>query len=311
MEAVAVSNGAQAREFQTLRAMGRKQVPVVQAPELANLFPHRTREALDALKLSILANGQEGRCLYASLDGETLLCVDGIDTSKAITELLNEGRPIDVAWDLYTPKAKTKEKILLELMALVIRRKNLQTAVAIDAATKEAAIRAYLITYYSQGLFPTDRWVGEDLDCSGTWVGRIRAKAVKEGALIAVEKYHTRSGHPRSATTKREIFAERQVIPIGTTTTTKLESETEDGDDLARQRAEQEADRLIAKANEEDSEEEDETTEELVKEANERRGSQTIGGRTHTRTRRGSSPVRFGDVRDSRLEFQAIQPLRS
>ena len=200
-------------------------VPVIQAPELATLFPKRSATAFDALKLSILANGQEGRCLYCSLDKKTLLCIDGHDTSKAFAELRKEGRLVEVAWDLYEPMASSRERILLELMAIVIRRKNLQTAVVIEEGVKELAIRQYLVNWYSQGTFPTDRWVAEDVGCSDTWVGKIRRRAVKAGLLMDVAEYDTRNGRKRTAQTKREVFAETETIPIGIGLPAKLESE--------------------------------------------------------------------------------------
>jgi len=245
------------RDFNLWVDLQGRKVPVIQAPELATLFPKRSATAFDALKLSILANGQEGRCLYCSLDGETLLCVDGHDTSKAFAELRKEGRPVEIAWDLYEPKATSREKILLELMAIVIRRKILQTAVVIEEGVKELAIRQYLVNCYSQGLFPSDRWVAEDVGCSDTWVGKIRRRAVKAGFLMEVVEYDTRNGRKRSATTKREVFAETETIPIGIGLPAKLESEITEEDLEREKRAREEAaklaDEIIKEANERDN----------------------------------------------------------
>jgi hypothetical protein len=190
------------------------QVPVNYLEPLSTLFKRRDPDAFQLLKVSILANGQDGRCLFVSLDGKTLVCVDGHDTLRAIAELRNEGHLIEIAWELYEPKATTPETKLLELMALIIRRKNLQTAIEIDDGAKKRAIRAYLVSCYAQGFFPNDSWVAEDVGCSRTWVTNVRAEAVKSGKLIAVAAYAIRGGGTRTVKTERETFGGGKHVPV-------------------------------------------------------------------------------------------------
>jgi hypothetical protein len=246
-------------------------VPVNYLEPLSKLFKRRDPHPFQLLKVSILANGQDGRCLFASLDGKTLVCVDGHDTLRAIAELRNEGHLIEIAWDFYEPKATTPETKLLELMALIIRRKNLQTAIVIDDGAKKRAIRAYLVSCYAQGFFPNDSWVAEDVGCSRTWVTNVRAEAVRLGKLIAVAEYAIRGGGTRTVKTERETFGggktektEREAfgggkhvpvpvsIPINPNTPkTKLGDEIIAEEEAAaearaRARAEAQADELIA-----------------------------------------------------------------
>jgi len=56
--------------------------PVRESPEIAGLFPKREPEALQDLKVSIAANGQDGRCLFLDT-GDHLLVIDGHDTCRA------------------------------------------------------------------------------------------------------------------------------------------------------------------------------------------------------------------------------------
>jgi hypothetical protein len=202
-------------------------LPVVQVAALADLFPDRSLEQFQALKQTILETGQIGKCLYCLWDnGNSLLLIDGRDTSRAIGQLRNDGRPVDVAWELYTPIATDRDKILLELMAIVIRRKLLQTAVKLDVDSKESAILAFLKNCYAIGDYRTSNWIASDLGCSETWVTKVRNKAIAQRELPVVPEYRTRNGKPWPVSTKRgDPFKETTVIPISTSLASRTEDE--------------------------------------------------------------------------------------
>lgn len=220
----ASSNGSDETGGEAVCAYQEKDVLVVTDKTLYDLFPKREKEAFADLKLSIRMNGQEGKCLYCHLD-DKLLIIDGFDTSRVMAELRKEGHPIEVAWELYTPKATTREALFLELMAVIIRRKMIQTAVEVDEDTKEGAIKTYLTNCYAQAFFPTSRWVAEDLGCSGTYVGRIRDEMIKEGLLPEVPEYRTRNGKPWPAITQREVF--NKTSPVAVTSSVPVKTDEE------------------------------------------------------------------------------------
>lgn len=167
--------------------------PVRESPEIAGLFPKREPEALQDLKVSIAANGQDGRCLFLDM-GDHLLVIDGHDTCKAHASLQMEGRQVEVAFDLYKPKATAPEEVLLEVMAVAIRRKNLQFGQPVEDEQKKKAILRYLLACSTQGVHRTAAWVAEDLGCSRTWVTQVREQAIRDGKLPRVEHYLTRKG---------------------------------------------------------------------------------------------------------------------
>jgi hypothetical protein len=247
-----------------------KQYPVLQHHVLARLFKHRSQHEIDELKLAMLVHGQFGRCLLYLVDGKAYI-VDGHDTLKAYSQFQRDGTDLKqsaisqfvIAFDVYEPKKTEEPEILAELMAYVIRLKNLQTAVTYTDTDKQSAVLKYLILRYSHGVFPTDRWVAEECGCSGTWVGHIRERAVAEGKLIAVAEYTTRNGKPRKAVTNRSVFAPRDTIPISAghapvqleddvveQEEAALAKKAEESEQRIRAAAEAEADRLIKEAEE-------------------------------------------------------------
>jgi hypothetical protein len=209
-------------------------LPVVQAPELVALFPRRDRSELDELKTSLIIHGQEGKCLYCLFDdGKSLLSIDGNDTSRAVSELQTAGRPIEVAWELYTPKATNRDELLVELMAIVIRRKFLATAVKkLTPESKKDAIIRYLVAFQSLGgLPPSSLWVAEECGCSHDWVTKVRNEAMDKHILPRATKYRSRSGVERkSDSTRDEALLKTNVIkftPSATAIKTEAEMESE------------------------------------------------------------------------------------
>lgn len=222
------------REQLTLMAGGK---PVKEIPEIAGLFPKRDPQALQDLKRSILANGQDGRCLFLDM-GDHLLVIDGHDTCRAEAGLQKEGRDVEVDYDLYEPKATTPEDVLLEVMAVAIRRKNLQTAQPVQETDKRTAILRYLLACSVQGIHRTAAWVAEDLGCSRTWVTQVREQAIKDHKLPRVEHYVTRAGTYQKSEFYKPPFA--VVKPVeGFAGHTVLEAEEEQS--KAQERAEAEA----------------------------------------------------------------------
>jgi hypothetical protein len=205
-------------------------LPVVQAPELVALFRKRERSELDDLKLSLVINRQEGKCLYCLFDGgKSLLCIDGNDMSRVVAELQADGRPIEVAWELYTPKATEREALLVELMAIVIRRKLLATAVKkITPETKKEAVIRYLVAFQSLGgLPPSSLWVAEDLGCSHDWVTKVRNEAMNKHILPRATKYRSRYNVKRKAdSTLDEALLKTNVIKF-TSSATAIKTEAE------------------------------------------------------------------------------------
>jgi len=218
----------------TLMAGGK---PVKESAEIAGLFPKREFAALQELKTSILANGQDGRCLYLDA-GDHYLVIDGHDTSRAIAGLQREGREVEVTYDVYEPKEKAPEMVLLEVMSVAIRRKNLQTAQPVDEEQKKDAILRYLIACSVQGVHRTAAWVAEDLGCSRTWVTRVREQAIDEGSLPRVDHYLTRAGTYQKSDFYKPPFAVVKPV-LGQAGHTVLEDEEEQ--EKARERAEAEA----------------------------------------------------------------------
>lgn len=211
--------------------------PVRESPEIAGLFPKREPQALQALMVSIAANGQDGRCLFVDM-GDHFLVVDGHDTCRAVASLQMEGREVEVAYDLHQPKATTPEEVLLEVMAVAIRRKNLQTAQPVEETDKKGAILRYLLACSTQGVHRTAAWVAEDLGCSRTWVTEVRERAIREGKLPRVEHYLTRKGtYQRSEFYTPPLAVVRDIE--GSPGHTVLEQEEEEA--KAEERAEAEA----------------------------------------------------------------------
>jgi hypothetical protein len=206
-------------------------LPVVQSPELVALFPKREGSELDDLKTSIIINGQEGKCLYCLFDGgNSLLCIDGNDTSRAVSELQTAGRPIEVAFELYTPKATDRDELLIELMAIVIRRKLLATAVKkLTPESKKDAVIRYLVAFQSLGgLPPTSLWVAEDLGCSHDWVTKVRNEAMDKHILPRATKYRSRSNVERKAdSTRDEALLKTNVFKFTSSAAIKTEAEME------------------------------------------------------------------------------------
>lgn len=222
------------RDQLTLMAGGK---PVKESPEIAGLFPKREFAALQELKTSILAHGQDGRCLYLDA-GDHFLVIDGHDTSRAIAGLQREGREVEVAYDVYEPKEKAPELVLLEVMSVAIRRKNLQTAQPVQETDKRTAILRYLLACSVQGIHRTAAWVAEDLGCSRTWVTKVREQAIDDGKLPRVEHYLTKAGTYQKSDFYRSPFDNTNPVQ-GRAGHTVLEHEEEE--ERARERAEAEA----------------------------------------------------------------------
>jgi hypothetical protein len=221
------------REELRLTAGGK---PVKESPEIAGLYPKRGQEALQELKVSILANGQDGRCLFLD-HGDHYLVVDGHDTCRAAANLRREGREVEVGFDLYQPRATAPEEVLLEVMAVAVRRKNLQTAQRLGEGDKKEAILRYLVACSVHGVHRTAAWVAEDLGCSRPWVTKVREQAIEEGRLPRVEHYLTRAGtYQRSEFYKAPFTVVRDIE--GQAGDTVLEEEEEA---KAAERAEAEA----------------------------------------------------------------------
>jgi hypothetical protein len=217
--------------------------PVKEHPEIAGLFPKRTPQDLQDLKVSIAVNGQDGQCLFLEMS-DHFLVIDGHDTCRAIASLQREGRQIEVVYDLYEPKATIEEKALLEVMAVAIRRKNLQTAQPVHENDKKAAILRYLLACSDQRIHRTAAWVAEDLGCSRTWVTKVREQAIKEDKLPRVESYETRNGGYQTSEFYRAPFSVVKDVE-GHAGRTVLEVEEEE----AKAEAEAEAEaRLKARA---------------------------------------------------------------
>ena len=188
-----------------------KPVAVGQAPEIAQLFPNRrNKEQLADLATSILANGQDGEVLLLRDSGH-LIILNGHDVCRAIAVLQADGHAIELAYRLYEPKGTTPQEVLRECMALVIRQKLSQQTCPLNEQRKSHAIIQYLQVCYSQGHFPSDRWVAEDVGCSHTWVREVREDAVEQAQLPVADHYTTKDGRVYAI---RSPLAEVGDIPL-------------------------------------------------------------------------------------------------
>ena len=136
--------------------------PVLAHPDLYKLFPHRNAIQLEEMRNTIARHGQGGKVLLLD-KGDHYLLLDGHDTVQVVGLLQEEGQDIELAYEVYTPMETDPEAVYLECMALIIRRKNQQTAVEIKPEQKSAAILKYLREEASQKIYRTSNWIAKDL----------------------------------------------------------------------------------------------------------------------------------------------------
>jgi hypothetical protein len=219
-------------------------IPVVQAAEIAQLFPNRRdKDQLAELANSILENGQDGEVLLLR-GSEHLICIDGHDVLRAIAVLQSRGHAIKIAYRLFGVEG-TPQEILRKCLTFVIRQKLSQQTCKLDDLRKDNAIIQYFLVCYSQGHSPSDRSVADEVCCSHTWVRDVRERAVDAGKLPRVDHYVTKDNRRYEIRTPLEKV---ETIPLEQGVPTILTESQEEDERQEKKEREAELERAVAAA---------------------------------------------------------------